>query len=419
MDAPHSLWRATVPEPGSFPALERNLSVDVAIIGGGYTGLSAACHLAEAGASVALVEARSIGFGGSGRNVGLVNAGLWVPPDSVEARLGTPAGTRLNAALAEGPEVVFDLIARHQIRCEAVRNGTLHCAHSAAGLRDLTARFAQQQARGAPVALLDPAQTASRTGTTAYLGALWDGRAGTIQPLAYAQGLARVARQYGAQIFEHSPALAVSRTGDGWSVSTPKGTLRAARLIQATNAYGAGRAGQNPVIPAHFFQLATAPLPVALQSAILSGREGCWDTAPVLTSLRMEASGRLLLGALGNLDGPGRGPHAAWARRKLEKLFPQLRGIGFDHAWTGRIAMTTTHLPCVHSLGPKAVSIFGYSGRGIGPGTVFGRAAAQWALGTGDFPVAITDPAPEPAVALKAAALETGAVLTHLVGARH
>lgn len=273
--APDSLWRRTTRESRAWPALEGDVTADVVVIGGGFTGVSAAFHLAARGVSVVLLEARTIGFGGSGRNVGLVNAGLWTPPDEVEGKLGQPEGAALNAVLAAGPDLVFDLIETNQIRCEAVRSGTLHCAHSVAGLRDLQARHAQQIARAAPVRLLDGAETARRTGSPAFHGALWDGRAGTIQPLAYVQGLARSAGMRGALIHEGSAVTGMRRAGDHWQVHSARGSVRAARLIQATNAYATEGVPDNPIIPTHFFQLATAPLPVRLRRAILPGGEGC------------------------------------------------------------------------------------------------------------------------------------------------
>jgi glycine/D-amino acid oxidase-like deaminating enzyme len=415
---PDSLWSDTAPEQTCYPPLRDTLTVDVAVIGGGFTGASAAYHLAAGGASVALLEARTIGFGGSGRNVGLVNAGLWTPPDEVEKTIGKTTGGGLNNLLAGGPSVVFDLIEKHQIRCEATRQGTLHCAHSAAGLRDLENRFAQQEARGAPVKLLDAAETAQRTGSTAYCGALWDGRAGTIQPLAYVQGLARAAETQGAQIFEASNALAITETAEGWTIRTEQGEVRAARLIQATNAYGVNAADTNAIIPAHFFQLATAPLPDDLRKSILSGGEGCWDTALIMSAFRLDQAGRMIFGALGNLDGFGGALHRGWASRKLAKLFPQLAGIPFEQEWTGRIAMTGTHLPRIERRGKSGISIFGYSGRGISPGTLFGRAAAGWALGTGELPLPIHDPQSEPYAAAKSLYYETGAALTHLTNGR-
>lgn len=137
-----------------------------------------------------------------------------------------------------------------------------------------------------------------------------------------------------------------------------------------------------------------------------------------MSSFRLDAADRMIFGALGNLDGPGGHAHRRWARRKLWALFPQLSGIPFECEWTGRIAMTSTYLPRVQSLGEGAVTLFGYSGRGIAPGTVFGRAAADWATDTGGFPVPVTPPIPEARAALKAAWYETGAVLTHLTDAR-
>lgn len=415
---PDSLWSDTAPARARFAPLQGAVTVDVVVIGGGFTGVSAAYHLAAEGASVALIEARSIGFGGSGRNVGLVNAGLWTPPDQVDDKLGKTVGGRLNALLAGGPSAVFELIETHQIRCEAVRQGTLHCAHSPAGLRDLEDRFAQQQARGAPVKLLDAAETARRTGSTAYCGALWDARAGTIQPLAYVQGLARAAEAQGARIFEETAALGITESGGGWVVRTAGGEVRAARMIQATNAYGMGAADDNAIIPAHFFQLATAPLPEELRQDILAGGEGCWDTALVMSAFRLDQAGRMIFGALGNLDGPGGGMHRGWARRKLGQLFPRLKGIPFEQEWTGRIAMTGTHLPRIERRGRSGISIFGYNGRGISPGTLFGRAAAQWALGTGDLPLPVSDPRPERLAGARGLYYETGATLAHFTNGR-
>lgn len=415
---PDSLWADTAPPVPGWAPLTGAIHVDVAIVGGGFTGVSAAYHLAQGGASVALLEANTIGFGGSGRNVGLVNAGLWTPPDQVEEKIGLEAGQRLNADLATGPELVFELIEKAQIRCEATRQGTLHCAHSASGLRDLEARCAQQQARGAPVQLLDADETTRRTGCNAYFGALWDGRAGTIQPLAYVQGLARAASAQGAQIFERSCVVEMSETDAGWHLRTAQGSVHADRLIQATNAYGTGAATDNALVPAHYFQLATAPLPQDLRATILGGGEGCWDTALIMSSFRLDQAGRMIFGALGNLGGLGGPLHRGWAARKMTQLFPQLKGIAFQQEWTGRIAMTNTYLPRIEQRGQSGVSIFGYSGRGIAPGTLFGKRVAEWMLGTGQLPLAITPPQPEHYAKAKGLYYEAGAALTHFTNGR-
>ena len=129
--------------------------------------------------------------------------------------------------------------------------------------------------------------------------------------------------------------------------------------------------------PVHYFQIATAPLPSAMRERVLAGGEGCWDTATVMSSFRLDRAGRLLVGSIGNLEGPGRSVHRSWAERKLRWLFPWLATVAIEHAWSGRIAMTGDHVPTVGTIGENAISIHGYSGRGIAPGTVFGACAAR------------------------------------------
>src|SRR6056297_515901 len=162
------LWRASSAETFEAAPLQGDRDVDLAIVGGGYTGLSAALEAAGQGASVTLLEAETVGHGGSGRNVGLVNAGLWLPPDDLCRTLGDAAGEHLNAVLAAAPDLVFSLIAEHAIACEATRHGTLHLAHAGRGVDQLRERLGQMQARGAPVRLLDAEEVAARTGTDAF-----------------------------------------------------------------------------------------------------------------------------------------------------------------------------------------------------------------------------------------------------------
>lgn len=414
-----NLWRDSLDDAVVAPPLDGKASADLVIIGAGYTGCSAALHAAQAGHEVILLEAESIGHGGSGRNVGLVNAGLWILPETIEASLGEQQAGKLNSLLAQAPDLVFSLIEKHGIHCEATRSGTLHCAHSASGLGELKERHRQFRKLGAPVELIDAGDTAARTGSGVFHGSLYDPRAGTIQPLAYCRGIARAAQSAGAQLHEKSAALSVVRRGSHWSVKTPGGEISAAALLLATNAYHGDALGVDAPasIPVHYFQLATAPLDKRLGKSILPGGEGCWDTAMVMSSFRRDGAGRLIIGGIGSLDHAGGEIHRRWASRKLAALFPRLAGQPLQHAWCGRISMTSDHIPKIQSLGENAFSIFGYSGRGIGPGTTFGKAVGL-ALVCGDqraLPLRPVEQYAESITPLKCAFYECGASIFHLI----
>ncbi|WP_218135088.1 NAD(P)/FAD-dependent oxidoreductase [Parasphingopyxis algicola] len=414
------MWRASCVERIDPVPLSNSLTVDLAIVGGGFTGCSAALEAALAGASVCLLEADEIGFGGSGRNVGLVNSGLWLTPDKIISKLGENEGGRLLAVLANAPDKVFALIAEHEIQCEATRSGTLHCAHSPAGVKDLENRYRQGTEMGAPYRLFDAQEASRRTGSESFWGALFDPRAGTIQPLAYCKGLARAAVAHGAQIFQNSPVTAFSYANDAWRVDVDGKVVTAKSLLIATNAYhfNAKKAFEPQIVRVGYCQFATVPLSIRELARTLPGKEGCWDTALVMSSFRLDDAGRLIVGGLGDLEGPARAIHEHWARKKLRELFPQLQVNHFEYCWGGRIAMTSDHIPKFVEFSPNALACFGYSGRGIGPGTVFGAAAA-WALLTGN-----PDHLPLPAVARHderfASARETyyevGAAIVHATG---
>lgn len=414
------LWRATARDRLDAAPLSGDAQVDLVVIGGGFTGCSAALEAARSGASVRVLEAQTVGHGGSGRNVGLVNAGLWLKPDDVIAATGEAVGARLLAELGAGPATVFEIIAREGIACEATQNGTLHLAHAPSGLGELESRCRQGNRIGAPLRLLDAAETARRTGSTAFHGALLDPRAGTIQPLAYCRGLARAAIRAGAVIHEASAATALAQRDGVWRVRANGHEIRAGAVLMATNAYWGGiQGGPRPAfVPVSYSQFATAPLPAPLRARILAGGEGCWDTALVMSSLRLDAAGRMILGGIGNSDGPGARIHAGWARRKLRALFPELAEIPFEHVWRGKIAMTSDHIPKVVAFGPRALSVYGYSGRGIAPGTVFGRAAAMALLqGRPDaLPLPPVAAHTERFTGVRGAYYEMGAVLSHAVG---
>ncbi|WP_117194513.1 NAD(P)/FAD-dependent oxidoreductase [Rhizobium terrae] len=419
----HGLWEKTAPPPPVTPRLEGSVSADVVIVGGGYTGLSAALHLAEAGVNVRLLEATEVGFGGAGRNVGLINAGMWVMPDEFAKEIGSHYGEKLLDFLGNAPYLVRELIARHGINCELETNGTLHCAVGREGLKELEERARQWQKRGAPITLIDAAETGRRIGSNAYAGALLDMRAGTLQPLAYARGLAHAAVKAGAKLHTGSPVVSTGEANGKRVVKTAQGEVSADWIIVATDAYSHGPwvevRREQVFLP--YFNLATTPLSDNLRHSILPNREGCWDTKDILSSFRMDQAGRLVFGSCGALRGTGTAIHKNWARRSLKRLFPQLGEVEFEAEWYGQIGMTDNALPRFHKFGRNTIGFSGYNGRGIAPGTTFGKLLARHILGEvpeADFPLPPTDVKEAPLRNLKQAYYEAGAQIAHFTGER-
>lgn len=392
-----SLWDVSAEEPALSSPMNGDTKTDLAIIGGGFTGLSTALHAAEHGIDCQVLEARKIGYGGSGRNVGLVNAGLWLPPQDVRQRMGEKRGAALIKTLGEAPEYVQSLIQRHQIRCEATRTGTIHAAHSPKGYEDLARRAEEWHRLGAPVDLLSRDEASEAIGSRRFYGGLVDRRAGTINPMGYVRGLARAAQGAGAKVATGVTAKRLRRTGDHWVVETDQGEVTAKSVVLGTNAYSddlwPGLKETFTMI--HYFQLATVPLGDRVR-AILSGGQGLWDTGPIMFSLRRDAFGRLIIGSMGTVIGGMKGLSRRWAARSLRRLFPDLGAVEFEHCWHGQIAMTPDHLPRIHRLAEGLYTPIGYNGRGITPGTIFGKAMAELLAGgkEEDLPLPISDPKP-------------------------
>lgn len=389
-----SLWDDTAAEEAFTSPMAGDVTTELAIIGGGFTGLSTALHAAERGIDCHVLEARQIGYGGSGRNVGLVNAGIWLPPQDVRARLGESRGSGFITTLGEAPSYVMSLIERHQIRCELTKTGTIHAAHSPKGYEDLARRAEEWHRLGAPVDLLSRDEAADKIGSDAFHGGLLDHRAGTINPMGYVRGLARAALGAGARISTGVTATGLRRDKDRWIVETDQGRVTAKSVVIGTNAYSddlwPGLRKSFTMI--HYFQLATVPLGDKAASILREG-QGLWDTGQIMFSLRRDAFGRIIIGSMGKVIGGLKGLSRRWAARRLQQIFPELGTVEFEKSWHGQIAMTPDHLPRIHRLADGLYTPIGYNGRGITPGTIFGRAIAELLAGgkEEDLPLPITD----------------------------
>jgi glycine/D-amino acid oxidase-like deaminating enzyme len=390
LDDPAALPRAYLhgaPPAPDAPPLQGDVDAEVAVVGGGLAGLSAALHLAEAGASVAVLEAREIASGGSGRAFGQVVPYAKHGEPHLLRHFGPEAGGRIAEALGRGPDLVWELIGRHGIACSAVRNGLLFAAHTDAAKAGLAARAAFWQARGAPVEMLDGAETARLIGSRRYNAALLDRRGGHLNPLAYARGLAAAAQRAGARLHAHSRATALMREGAaGWRLRTARGSLRARSVVVCGGAYSDDLwpGLRRTIIPLRAHQLVTAPLSDNLRRSILPEGQSLTDTRRLYSGVRVLPDGRLHL----SVDGPAFGTrgraYLGKATARVRELFSQLGEPDWQEAWTGWVDMTGDQYPRLHRLAPDAWAVIGLSGRGIAFATLLGREVAFHLLGRGE-----------------------------------
>lgn len=412
------VWELTAKEgPVGSHALQEHLSVDACIVGGGITGLSTALHLAEKGLSVCVLEADEVANGGSGKNVGLVNPGLWKPPEDIVRALGESEGERANAVLGAATETVFGLIRRFGIACDATTNGTLHCAHNSVGVEELERRYRQFSERGYPVRLLTGSECLEQTGMTRVPAALLDNRSGTVNPLAYTRGLARAAVAVGVSIYQHSAVNQMEKVGDQWQVSTHTGKIKADSVVLSTNAYteDSWNIVKQHFFPGHFYQVASEPLTADDARSILPANQGSWDTRTVLSSIRKDCEGRLIIGSLGRGDTKPNLLVRAWADRIQKRYFPDLKKVRWDMTWSGRIGFTPDHMMRIFSPADGLYAVTGYNGRGITTGSVIGKGLAELiSVGNEDYlPVPVKPADPMTGVRLRQFAFEAGFSLYH------
>lgn len=379
------LWSTLVDEIPSYLTLNQNLNVDVCVIGAGFTGLSAALHLAEYGQRVCVLEAHTVGAGGSGRNVGLVNAGTWARPDDLNQYLGEQAGEKLTTALGLAPKLVFDVIDKYGIDAQDTRTGNLHMAHNKTGELDVDIRYQQLSRRGANVEVLTGAKCHEYCGTTKINKALLDKRAGTVNPFAYVTGLGIAANNKGVAIFENSPVTQISREGNDWLVHCNQYTVKAQKVVIATNAYTEGEWTNihKCFYFVEYYQIATEPLSGEVADRILPYRNGSWDTRMALSSIRRDKDNRLLLGTVGKLSGKPKSFFLNWAKHVQKHYFPDLPEFSWQYEWDGKFGFTPDHIMRIFEPAPGIVAASGFNGRGITTGTLFGKAFADY-LQTGD-----------------------------------
>ena len=391
-----ALWMATAVAAPETERLTGDLSVDVAVIGGGFTGLNAALHLAGNGTSVAVLEAAYLGFGGSGRSGGQVNLGLNVSPKGLSDLFGGSQAERLVRTVANVPNEVFSLIRRHRLNCDPVQNGWIQGAVTSAQLK-AQAELAEAYAPyGVEFACLDKRQLRDRSGARGYSGGLFCPPAGSVHPLSYTRELARVAMEHGARIFTEAPVKTLRKEGGHWVLKCAQGAVRAETVLICTNAYADGLIPglKETIVPVRSLLMASEPLPEKITKTVMPGQVTFVDKRRLTLYLRYDRDGRLCAGGHGPMrDQFGLGDYDRLKRRVLD-VFPALAGVPWDFHWGGRVAMTRTKLPFLHIVDQGVIAGMGYNGRGVGMGSVMGRLLAEFALGKNAkaLPFPITTP---------------------------
>jgi len=380
------LWEHTAPNPQVFPEFQGAGKTDVAVIGGGVTGVTAALFLAEAGHKVMLFDAGNIGGRASGRNGGQIVPGLKPAPSELSRRFGAEMARSMLQLAFSGPDVLFSLVDRYRIDCAATRNGWIQAAFSPASSEAVKVRAAELGAWGGRVRLLDREAMEAATGSSFWTAGLCETRAGSVQPLAYLRGLAAAAASHGAALYEHSRVHSVTPSGSTGGVLTlADGTVQARNVIIATDAYTdrLWPAIAQSYVSVSSAQIATNPLPSALLEKIIPGRCGLSETRKITYYCRVDAEGRFVIGGRGkkpdHLDEATR----TQLRKAAIARFPALSTVDWPYGWACRVGMTLDDLPHLHHLSPGIWSSYGYCGRGMAMGTAMGRLLAK-AVSEGD-----------------------------------
>jgi gamma-glutamylputrescine oxidase len=380
-----SWYEATVGDRPTYPSLDGDRRADVVVIGGGFTGLSAAAHLAKAGANVVLIEAYRLGDGASGRNGGQLGTGQRTPLDELEALLGWTRAKALFDIAEEARAHLLEFAATNQIEIEFMP-GQLSVAHKKRYVDDYRkyADYMRSRAGYEHISFMDAAETAERVGSTSYFGGTRDTGTGHIHPLKLVTGTARVAAEAGAHLFENTTATSIRSNGGKVEIATPFGTITADKGLVTVDAYGNGL---EPVSAAHIMPIGSfigATVPLGADSPVLPGGESVDDSRFVVRYFRKSKDGRLLFG--------GREIYAVkdpkdihiHIRRQIAEVYPALKDVEITHGWGGYVGITMPRRPFVREVMPNVIATGGYSGHGVMLSNFMGKLYAETVAGNRD-----------------------------------
>ena len=381
---PDSLYAATAVGAREHPPLEGDRKADVCVIGGGFTGLSAALNLAEQGLDVVLLEAERIGFGASGRCGGLIGSGQRKDVDETERMFGLEQSRELWDFAELAKKEIRDRVEKHEIACDLQR-GQLVGVHkkSYLGWARETADALVERYDYPFCGALSREETRERVATDSFLEGLYDSEALTLHPLNYVLGLARAAAEAGVRIYEGSRVQSYSET-DPAKIETECGSVTASFIVLACNGYLGNLESRvaGKIMPINNFMIATEPLGEQRARDLISGRFGVHDTRFVVNYFRLSDDNRLIFGGGENYRASFPDDIRKFVRPHMLELFPQLKDVGIDYGWGGTLSVTVNRLPHIGRLKPNVFFGQGYSGHGISIASFAGKVIAEAITGT-------------------------------------
>ncbi|HEX3234752.1 MAG TPA: FAD-binding oxidoreductase [Gemmatimonadales bacterium] len=387
-DAERCLWTDAAPEL-TVPEASLPQRTDVAIVGGGYTGLAAARALARRGVDVTLLEQHHLGWGASGRNGGFVLPGYKPDIEVLARKHGLAAARRLFEISLEAVRMLESVIAEEAIDCDYTRCGSLVLAAKPSHLRGLEAsrRFLEAEL-GHETALLGPTEIGAEIGSARYHGGLLDHGAGALHPVRYLRGLATSVIRSGARIVQGVEVRQVTGSAKHLTLDTSDGVLLAAEMLVATNGYTGALcpALQRRVIPIGSYLIATARLDPSLGGRLIPKGRVLSDTKNLLYYFRLSSDGRMVFGGRAAFTPAPVARSAAILERGMREVFPELAGVPVEYAWGGKVGFTLDQLPHAGRLGPVHYAL-GYCGHGVALSTWLGTRLGEALAGGGELPV--------------------------------